>query len=233
MESITYGTQAIDFHLARAERKTLGIEVHPDLSVWAIAPVDSQLEDVKLKLEKRSAWIVKQKKYFEQFLPRTPEREYVAGETHNYLGKRYLLNVKSTTTDSVKLKAGVLMVTSKGKISSQKTRALLTEWYYEHAKKRFEKEFKQALLQFQFREISEPRLVIRRMKNRWGSCTPSGKIIINPELIKAPSKCIEYVFIHEFCHLVHPNHGKEFYSLLESILPEWERWKITLEKFMC
>jgi len=130
--------------------------------VWAIAPVDSQLEDVKLKLEKRSAWIVKQKKYFEQFLPRTPEREYVAGETHNYLGKRYLLNVKSTTTDSVKLKAGVLMVTSKGN-----------------------------------------------------------------------SKCIEYVFIHEFCHLVHPNHGKEFYSLLESILPEWERWKITLEKFMC
>ena len=67
------------------------------------------------------------------------------------------------------------------------------------------------------------------MKNRWGSCTASGKIIINPEIIKAPSKCIDYVITHEICHLVNPNHSKEFFALLDEKMPDWNRWKMKLE----
>jgi len=70
------------------------------------------------------------------------------------------------------------------------------------------------------------------MKNRWGSCTPSGKIIINPKLIKAPSKCIQYVFTHEFCHLIEPNHNKSFYELQNTLFPENKKWKDRLELFM-
>jgi len=58
------------------------------------------------------------------------------------------------------------------------------------------------------------------------------KIIVNPEIIKAPSKCIEYVFIHELCHIKHPHHGKEFYSLQEKMMPDWKRWKDRLERVM-
>ncbi len=74
------------------------------------------------------------------------------------------------------------------------------------------------------------------MKHRWGSCLPprpssasSGKIILNPELIKAPKRCMQYVVIHELCHLVVPQHNKAFYSLLSELMPEWERWKGSLE----
>ena len=70
------------------------------------------------------------------------------------------------------------------------------------------------------------------MSKRWGSCTPKGKIILNPELIKTPKKCIEYVIIHELCHLKHANHGSSFYKLQSVFMPDWENWKEKLERQM-
>ena len=70
------------------------------------------------------------------------------------------------------------------------------------------------------------------MPTRWGSCTPSGKIILNPELIKANRKCIEYVIIHELCHLIHHNHNTNFFKLQTKEMPDWEKWKIKLEDFI-
>ena len=110
MEQVNYGTKSILFHLKKANRKTLGIEVHPDLSIWAIAPQKTSVEDVKKIILKRASWILKQQRYFEQFLPRTPEREYVSGETHLYLGRRYILRIRKGLEDIVKLKGGELIV---------------------------------------------------------------------------------------------------------------------------
>jgi hypothetical protein len=70
------------------------------------------------------------------------------------------------------------------------------------------------------------------MKSRWGSCTTSRNIIINAHLIKAPKKCIEYVIIHEMCHLKQPNHSKAFYNLQSKLMPDWKIWKNKLEIIM-
>jgi len=70
------------------------------------------------------------------------------------------------------------------------------------------------------------------MKLRWGSCSANGNIILNPELIKAPKACIEYVIIHELCHLLHRNHTKAFFALQSRVMPDWEKWKNKLENFM-
>lgn len=67
-------------------------------------------------------------------------------------------------------------------------------------------------------------------KRRWGSYTSSGKILLNPELIKAPVRCIDYFIIHELCHSIEPLHNKSFYKLLETLMPDWKRWKNRLEK---
>ena len=70
------------------------------------------------------------------------------------------------------------------------------------------------------------------MENRWGSCTSNGKIIINPEIIKAPTKCIEYLIIHEMCHLIIRSHNKAFYMMLSQKMPDWKRWKNRLEEML-
>lgn len=231
MESVAYGSRKIDFQVRRTARKTLAIEVHPDSSVQLIAPENSSLVDLKQKVVKRGKWIVKQQDYFETFLPTTPKREYVSGETHLYLGKRYLLKVERGNENSVKLRGSKIEVIVKS-LKQEKIKEVLAAWYYRHAKRRFEKILEQAVKKFALEQIETPPIEMKRMQKRWGSCTADGKIILNPEMIKANSKCIEYVVIHELCHLVIPAHNKEFYNLLEEKMPEWERWKERLEKLM-
>ena len=80
--------------------------------------------------------------------------------------------------------------------------------------------------------VAPSSLYIQEMDNRWGSCTPKGKIILNTQLIRAPRPCIEYVITHELCHLLHPDHTKAFWELLQKEMPDWERWKNKLERFM-
>src|SRR5699024_9397669 len=78
--------------------------------------------------------------------------------------------------------------------------------------------------------IDFPPIKIRKMKKRWGSCQPKTKIItINSQLIEAPRFCIEYVMMHEFCHFIHPNHSKDFYTLLQVMMPDWKERKKMLE----
>jgi predicted metal-dependent hydrolase len=81
----------------------------------------------------------------------------------------------------------------------------------------------EVLPKFSRYKINKPSLSIRYMSKRWGSCTPSGKIILKAELIKAPKGSIEYVIVHELCHLVHRNHTTAFQNLESRLLPEWRK----------
>jgi predicted metal-dependent hydrolase len=76
-----------------------------------------------------------------------------------------------------------------------------------------------------------PKLQIRLMRRRWGSCTRQGKIILNLELIKMPPQCIDYVITHELCHLIERNHTDKFYRILALVIPEWKKIKERLERF--
>ena len=236
MHSVQYGSRPIDFKITRTARKTLAIEVHPDSSVQLIAPQNAPLEELKSRVAHRGKWIVKQQAYFETFLPATPIRGYVSGETHYYLGRRYMLKVKEADENSVKLKAGEIVVTLKPNDEENRkpeiVKRLLTAWYYTHAKRKFQEVMALSLNKFSAEKIERQSFEIKRMKLRWGSCTSEGKIILNPELIKANSKCIEYVIIHELCHLIIASHNKEFYKLLTEKMPDWEKWKDRLEKLM-
>ena len=90
---LQYGNQKIRFEIVRRPRSTLEIAVEPDSSVVIAAPLDATLDVIEAKLRKRAAWIRRQQRYFSHFLPRTPERKFVAGETHLYLGRQYRLKV--------------------------------------------------------------------------------------------------------------------------------------------
>ncbi|MEQ8906414.1 SprT family zinc-dependent metalloprotease [Ekhidna sp.] len=229
MEQVEYGNTQLEFELDRSGRKSLAIEVHPDLSIYVKAPIDSSLDDIKERVIKKGKWIAKQKIYFEQFLPRTPEREYVSGETHLYLGKRYVLKLRKSDRKSVKLKGGQLIVTGP-KQDPLSIKSELSSWYYTKAKTRFRESIISNVIKFKKFGTEQPPLVVKRMSKRWGSCTPNGRIVLNPEIIKTPGRCIDYVVIHELCHLIHPNHSKDFYDIQTEMMPDWERWKLKLEK---
>ena len=230
---IVYGTSVIRYTISRADRKTLAIEVHPDLSVNVVAPLKATLVAIEEKIIHRASWIRKQQYYFEQFLPHTPKREYVSGESHYYLGRKYLLRVRKSAVDTVKIKGGELVVTMPNPSDTMQVKKLITQWYHHQAVKKFESALSNALTtHFRNKVAERPQLIIRKMSRRWGSYTSHGKITLNPEIIRAPSRCIDYVVIHELCHSVHYNHSTSFYHLQDTLMPDWPKWKQRLERVM-
>ena len=216
------------YELFYTDRKTLGIKVYPDTSVKVFAPIDTPLEVIALHVEAKSRWIKKQQAIFETYLPKLPPRQYVGGETFLYLGRQYMLRIEATEEEAVRFYQGRLVVKTLNP-SSEQVKELLQTWYYTRAKVVLSQLFSQQFVLFNRFQLEKPTLVIKPMEKRWGSCTTGGKIILNVELIKAPVSCIIYVILHELCHLVHHNHSLAFYSLLESFMPDWRRWKQLLE----
>lgn len=230
--SIKYGNLLIKFDLQFADRKTLGIQVHPNSKVYVTAPVNSDLTKIKAKVKSKANWILKQQEFFLSFHPLTPPREYLNGETHLYLGKQYRLKIIKSKKEAVKLKRGYIEVYTTDKKDRIKIKYQLHIWYANKASFHFTNLFNQLLPITKTFYQQNVDLKHKWLKKRWGSCSANGTITLNTELIKAPKKCIEYVIIHEFCHLAYLNHSKSFYNLLDEKLPNWRATKHYLEHFM-
>jgi predicted metal-dependent hydrolase len=227
--SLHFGSKLIIYKLKFTERKTLGISVTPDLDVIVSAPIGANEEKITQILLKRAPWILKQQGFFMAYFPKQLPKKYVSGESHLYLGRQYRLKVVIGKIESVKLMGRFITVVCKKK---SRAKALIEKWYLEHAQKRFDEYCKAWMAYFTKYNIAPKDILIRNMTRRWGSCTANGRIILNPELIKAPKGCIEYVIVHELCHLVHFTHNAEFIELQTQIMPSWQKWKDRLERVM-
>lgn len=231
-DSVSYGTTIIEYDLEFKPRKTLGIKVHPDKSVKVLAPENSSLDKIRDKIKKKSSWILKQQDYFLSFHPLTPARKFVGGETHLYLGRQYRLRLHESKNETVKLFEGRIHVYVKNKADKKTIEGLLKAWYKEKATQHFEDLFDELKPLSNSFYVGEPKLTYRWMSKRWGSCDKNGKIHLNLELIKAPKKCIEYVIVHELCHLKYLNHSTAFFNLLDKVYPDWKKTKDRLERVM-
>ncbi len=229
IKSIQYGSKMINFHLVYAQRRTLGITVTPEMEVIVKAPENTPYEKIEEKLRKRAPWIIKQQSYFLSFHPKTPARKYVNGETHLYFGRQFRLSVAIGNKESVKYKGRFIEVIAK---NESRVKDLVNKWYRDHAKRKFPEIAEPLIANFKKHKVEPSGLYIQDMPKRWGSCTPKGKIILNPELIKASKACIEYVIIHELCHLIYHDHTQKFFDLQTKQMPNWMKWKERLEKIM-
>lgn len=231
--SLQYGGVRIDYQVVRRVRKTLEIAVEPDTSVVIAAPKDASREVIEAKLRKRAAWITRQQRYFAQFMPRVPERQFIPGETHLYLGRQYRLKVIPHIQQTVKLSRGFFIVQTHRPLSPDSTRALVERWYREKAHGKFQERIEVILKRFPDGEFRRPRaLIVRHLKQRWGSMSPCFRLLLNRRLIEAPIDAIDYVIAHELCHVTEPHHGASFYSLLDRVMPDWKLRKSKLERFM-
>lgn len=229
--SVVYSKTIIHFILEQKPRKSLKISVKPDLSIGVSAPHDISIEKILNKVHKRAPWIMKQIHYFETFMPKEPPRQYISGETLYYLGRQYRLKIKRAETKDVKLKGKYLVVHAKQTGAKSQIKLLVYEWYRWHAKDIFPVIVGRCHKKLEKYRIKLPVLEVKTMKSRWGSCVHvKNKIRLNTELIKAPSHCIEYVIMHEMCHLKYPNHTKQFYNFLSLVMPDWRERKTRLER---
>ena len=226
---LLFGSATIAYRLRYSDRRTLGIAVTPEMAVIVTAPRGAAMDKIEEKLRKRAPWILQQQRFFLGFHPRTAPKQFVSGESHLYLGRQLRLQVTEGKRNAVEYAGGHLQVTCKSK---SKAAQLVQDWYRLRAKLKFAEIAEPWIQRFAAYGVAPTGLYLQNMPLRWGSCTPKGKIILNPELIKAPKPCIEYVIVHELCHLVHHDHTAAFVALQTREMPDWEKWKAKLERML-
>jgi predicted metal-dependent hydrolase len=214
--------------LKRSKRRTLSISVLPDGKVEIAAPLAASLEAIQRKIEKRAGWIARQRRFFAALRVERPSHRYRTGATHRYLGRQYRLKVMKAPEAGVKLVGAYLHVSSPS-VKPKDIESLVTDWMREKAGDQFARRLAKWKRWCEQLGLPEPRLVLRNMPKRWGSAHRDGRIFLNPELVRTPSPCIDYVIAHEICHLKHPGHDRAFYVELETLCPKWRTIKQRLE----
>ena len=215
----------IDIEVIQKDIRNIHLSVHPPCGRVRLAtPKNMNDESVRLFAISKLSWIKKQRKKFENQVRETP-RDFVSGESHYFLGDRYLLNVietKSKQRVEVANNKHLNLHVSKDS-TREKREKIMIEWYRGELKKVIPGYIKK------WEEIIKVEVAdwnVRKMKTIWGSChIQDRKIILNLELAKKNPRCIEYVVVHEMVHLLERNHNDKFKAYMDKFLLNWRAVK--------
>lgn len=211
-------------------RKRLRIVVKPDLSVRVDAPDSFSEAEILAAVRSKAKWVAGQLDELETYHPLPRPHRFISGETIVYLGRQYRLRVEPGKERNAKLKGGFLHVEVPDPRATASVRDAVDAWYRKHAEVVFSRYLMGCLEVAKRHGIKEPVLCIRKMRTRWGSCSSVGRITLNLHLVQAPVHCIEYVIMHELCHLKHHDHSPAFYRLLSRCLPNWKKRRSLLRE---
>ncbi|MCH4296122.1 M48 family metallopeptidase [Shewanella sp. 3B26] len=237
--SFVYGDEAVTYAVVRklhreGKQRKIAIKVHPNCEIVVSAPEDAQREDIHAGVMQRARWIYEALKEFRGHLAYVQPKAYVSGEMQFYLGRRYVLKVVENPdpdgVNSVKMERGKLQV-SLIRFNNDKhamVKNLVSEWYSFRAKEIFHERLSFLLAQTPWVDCV-PSFRVLPMTKQWGSCSAKGTLMLNPHLIKAPKECIDYVILHELCHIAEYNHSERFWRLLTSVMPNWKEAKSRLD----
>ena len=190
---------------SKRRRKTSSIIISNGL-VKVVVP--NQISDFTIKelINKRISWIRKKLQDESNIMP-IVVKEYVDGESFTYLGNNYQLKSFVGSVTSVKVTSDCIYV-SLPKISKENIKSILEHWYEEKAIKILtEKTNSYAKII----GVSPTTISVGDFKSKWGSCSIEGKISYNWKIIIAPHKILDYIVIHELCHMLEHNHSKEYW----------------------
>ena len=220
--SVKHNNTEIFFSIERRDRRTTTIQVHRDQSVKVLAPRFSTKRSIEKMVIDRGDWILKKQKQFAGFPFEQKNHSFISGEKLCYLGKEFTLLMK-TGKASVEASDGRIILSIPEGSTVEQRRKLLREWYRKQSEKVFAERIPLCVKAAGAIGITNiPEWKSRVLKRSWGSCSGKGKINLNLELVSAPQACIDYVILHEICHLKEHNHSRRFYSLLNKICPDWK-----------
>ncbi|ABF62517.1 hypothetical protein TM1040_3548 (plasmid) [Ruegeria sp. TM1040] len=231
---LTYGDERIPYDVSQDERRTSKVAIHvdPDGSVSVEAPPGFSECRIAEAVQRRARWVIKHVQEARERHKHRMPKEYVSGEQVLYLGRRYVLKVIPVDgpPKPASLVGSRLQVETQRQ-TSEDIRARVRAWYKVRGRDYLARRLEQVSKSLPWvRQV--PALRLLEMKRQWGSCSPSGEIIVNTHLVKAPRPCIDYVLIHELAHLKHHDHGPEFWSLLDNHAVGWRKDKAQLDNLV-
>ena len=221
----------IKLKIVRTERrKTVLIEVDNPV-VTVKVPKTLSRERLEALLTKRKGWI-KDKLETQEAMPPMRTKEYVNGEAFAYLGRTYRLKIiPGEQGKPVKLRNGYLEVPVAKNLKNEGRRAsircALTEWYTSHALVRLESK---CTRYGRVLGVAPASVKVDDYKTRWGSCSSTGKLSFNWRVILAPHSIVDYVVVHELCHMLEHNHSAKYWKHVRTVIPDYKACRDWLKK---
>lgn len=228
---ISYGDIAIEYTVVTRDIPATKVRIHveADARVWVEAPANAAPADISIAVRKRARWISGHVQRIRESTPRHMRRDWVSGESQRYLGRRYMLKVthEAGKPEGTALAGGQLRVNVHVR-DPLRVRSLALDWYRLRAREWLARRVADLAARLPWVR-NTPTLALKVMQSRWGSCSANGRLTLNPLMVRAPREAIDYVIVHELCHLRHHHHGPAFYRLLDRYVPGWKVVKQRLD----
>ncbi len=227
--TVIIASEEVEIDIVRSSRRTVALYIKPGGTLLVRAPWYVPVYSLIQFVNQKSSWIRKQRERLRHVQPVAGTMVIEDGAKIPFLGKEITVCVKHGNGGSTLLKDDCLCVSIKGEPSAARITAAVDSWYLDEAKRYFSSRTPE-LSALHTGVLPQPESVgTRKMKRRWGTCHSNGTIMLNRELIKRDPVLIDYVIIHELCHLVHHNHSRDFYRLLGSLMPGYRELRQRLQ----
>ena len=208
--------QVDDFivQVVRSRRKTVALHVSIDGATIRI-PLKFPLTEAEAFVRKKSSWI-KQKLTLADAVP---VRSFSSGSLHAYLGEAYpLVHIVSTGRAVIRFNDEQFQLHAAAMPDTAAVRILLMRCYRKAAADYLAQ---RTLLLADKTGLHPTKISVRQYKSRWGSCNARGELQLNWQLIQAPVEIVDYVIIHELCHLKQLNHSPAFWLQVSQYYPDY------------
>ncbi|PJF31977.1 MAG: hypothetical protein CUN52_02290 [Phototrophicales bacterium] len=231
MPRIEYNGKTISYEVIFTQRKTVEIRVYPDNRVVVKAPPHTSQAYIRGLISQRAEWILKNHTHLATYAP--PSVKYIAGEKHQYLGESYPIDIRQAPGKhaSARLEDGRFIILVPDMNNIKRIKRALDRWYRQQAYTLFAEMIPQAVQRFNGMPLPEFEWDTRIFNGRWGSCGHDRKIMLNVYLIRLDKSLIEYVIVHELCHLFEMNHSPKYYALLEKVMPDYKARRKALKGY--
>ena len=229
--NVKYGTKDIEFNVEFKNRKTMSISVEQPKNITVVAPVATSEEEIKEAVKLKGSWIVQKLFEFRNIESKRVNREFVNGESFMYLGRNYSLQIHIDRTlqnnSSVKLFRGKFHFNVKEK-DDELIKTAMEAWYREKTEEQVKKRVKYYQKYFNKQPTA---IKVKEQKKRWASCTLNNELLFNWRCVMAKSIALDYIIVHEMCHMYYMNHSQEFWNLVASIMADYEIRKEWLRNY--
>lgn len=220
------GEEIVEYRIRYRRRHTIGLYVLDGGRVEVRAPVNYPSRLIERFVVERSDWLQRTLAYRRAHGP--VATHYRSGAIHLYLGEPLTLDLRPGSRPLVRRQGGHLVIHHRRSDEAGIAR-LLRRWYHQEADRLFPALLDRWYPAMELAAAGIPALRVRAMRRRWGSCSRKGGINLNLWLMRAPEACVEYVVVHELCHLREFNHGPRFHALMDALLPDWRRHSAALD----
>lgn len=220
--SYEYARQTIEFQVVFRKRKTMAIQIQPPDKVIVISPKGVKEDEIIRLVKGKSKWISRKLIQVKEMESQKTNRKYVNGETFIYMGRNYSLEIvydREYRIPQAKMFRGKLYVYTDS-FDPLLIKLALEKWYKEKA---LQKVLERVSYYQKYFDLAPNKVMIKDQKKRWGSCSSQRNLYFNWKCIMAPSFVLDYLVVHEMCHMVHMNHSADFWNLVKSILPDYEK----------